>query len=97
MRIARLLQVRRARRAALGAPRAHYGAAPPSAAVPALAGCTRARSLPRLALVDRRRRLRGHAMLVLCYAPGIAEPAAIRLPIVERAVLERLSGRHARA
>ncbi len=74
----------------MGGARAASPRAPLAAAVPAWLVARLLESMPPLALVA------GGAVyaityLVLCYAPGIAEPAAIRLPVVER--LRRLSFR----
>jgi len=87
MRIARLLQVP-VRDVLPWAALARITARAAAAAVPAWLVARLLESMPPVALVS------GGAVyaityLVLCYAPGIAEPAAIRLPIGDR--LRRLS------
>jgi hypothetical protein len=87
IRIARLLQVP-VRDVLPWAALARITARAAAAAVPAWLVARLLESMPPVALVT------GGAIytityLVLCYAPGIAEPAAIRLPVVER--LRRLS------
>ena len=82
MRIARLLQVP-VREVLPWAALTRITARAGAAAVPAWLVATLLDSMPPVALVA------GGAVyavtyLVLCYAPGIAEPAAIRLPIMER-------------
>jgi O-antigen/teichoic acid export membrane protein len=82
VRIARLLQVP-LRQVLPWAVLARITARAAAAAVPAWLVATLLESMPPVALVA------GGAIyaiiyLVLCYAPGIAEPAAIRLPIMER-------------
>jgi O-antigen/teichoic acid export membrane protein len=56
------------------------------AAVPAWAAATAFASVPLLAFAAGAG-VYGATYLVLCYAPGIAEPAAIRLPIMQRLTL----------
>ena len=53
------------------------------AAVPAWATATAFASVPALAFASGAS-VYGLTYLALCYAPGIAEPAAIRLPISRR-------------
>ncbi len=81
-KIARLLQVRVAE-VLPWATLARIGARALAAAVPAWVLVRLFAGTPWLALATGGTAY-GIAYLVICYAPGIAEPAAIRLPIVER-------------
>jgi len=89
VRIARLLQVRIAEVLPWGAV-ARIGARAVAAAVPAWMLSRALAGTPWLAFVTGGAAY-GITYLVLCYAPGVAEPAAIRLPIMDR--LRREAGR----